>query len=204
MAEKSTPFLIKRLFSLMGIMPIGVFLLQHFFGNAYVFVSPEAFNEHGEFLLSLPLVVLIEISIIYLPILFHAVIGLIIIYRGESNFVDYGYQRNWLYFMQRTTGVLALIFIATHTYTTRITSFLSGEHFTYKSMQAILQDPYWFWFYVVGVLAAVFHFSNGIWSFLITWGITIGPRAQKVTAACSWVLFVALGGLGVAVLTKFI
>ncbi len=204
MAEKTTPFLVKRLFSLAGILPVGAFLVQHLFGNAFVFVSPEAFNEHSEFLTSLPLVVLIEVGFIYFPILFHAVFGLVIIYRGESNFVDYGYQRNWLYFMQRFTGVLALIFIVTHSYTTRISSFLAGQEFTYDSMRTILENPPWFWFYVVGVLAVVFHFSNGLWSFLITWGITIGPKSQRVTAACSWVLFVLLGGLGVGILAKFV
>lgn len=204
MSGNITPFLLKRLFSLAGIFPIGAFLLQHFFSNAYVFISPEAYNEHTEFLTSLPLVVLIELTTIYLPILFHAVMGLVIIYRGENNFVDYGYSRNWLYFAQRISGVIALIFIATHSYTTRISSYLAGEEFHFESMQTILQNPYWFWFYIVGVLAVTFHFSNGLWSFLVTWGLTIGERAQRFTAACSWVLFVGLGGLGVAILTKFL
>jgi succinate dehydrogenase / fumarate reductase cytochrome b subunit len=34
-------------------------------------------------------------------------------------------------------------------------------------------------FYFVGVSAATFHFANGIWNFLIKWGITVGERAQK-------------------------
>lgn len=204
MSEKTTSFLLKRLFSLAGIFPIGAFLLQHFFSNAYVFISPEAFNEHSKFLTSLPLVVLIEISTIYIPILFHAAIGLIIYYRGESNIMDYGYARNWMYFSQRVTGVLTLIFVVTHAYTTRIQSVLSGHEFTFKNMQEILQNPYWFWFYLIGMLAACLHFSNGIWSFLVTWGIAIGTKAQRAIAACCWVLFVSLGGLGVAVLTRFL
>jgi succinate dehydrogenase / fumarate reductase cytochrome b subunit len=109
-----------------------------------------------------------------------------------------------LYYAQRVTGVVALIFIATHSYTTRISSFLAGEKFHFEEMQAILQNPYWFWFYVVGVLAVTFHFSNGVWSFLVTWGVTIGEKAQRFTASLSWVLFVALGGLGVAILTEFL
>lgn len=201
---KPTSFVLKRVFSITGFLPLGAFLLQHLFGNSYVFVSPEAFNEHSEFLLSFPFVVLIELVGIYCPVLLHAILGFVIMYRGESNFVDYGYQRNWLYFMQRFTGILAFIFIATHSYTTRISSFLAGEKFTFTSMQTYLQDPYWFWFYVVGVLAVVFHFSNGIWSFLITWGITTGPKAQRVSAALSWVLFVGLGAWGVAILTQFV
>ena len=28
-------------------------------------------------------------------------------------------------------------------------------------------------------LRACFHFANGLWGFLIHWGITVGPRAQR-------------------------
>ncbi len=201
---KQNAFILKRLFSLAGIMPIGVFLLQHLFSNAYVFISPQAYDEHVKFLTGLPLVVFIEIAFIYLPIIFHAVIGLSIIYRGENNFVDYGYSRNWLYFAQRFTGGIALIFIAVHTYTTRIQSFLEGQEFTFEAMQQILQQPAWFWFYVVGVVAVCFHFANGIWSFLITWGIIVGRKAQQIIAAWTWVIFVGLSALSIAILGKFI
>jgi succinate dehydrogenase / fumarate reductase cytochrome b subunit len=204
MSRWSNSFLLKRLFSLAGIVPIGAFVLQHFFSNAYVFLGPQAYNEHADFLTSLPLVVLIELTAIYLPIAFHSILGLVIIYRGQNNFVDYGYTRNWMYFGQRISGVIALIFIVTHTYTTRISSFMAGETFHYAEMKAILLDPFWFWFYVVGVLAVCFHFANGLWSFLVTWGVTVGPKAQRAASVCSWILFVGLGGLGIAILTEFI
>ena len=204
MGAQPNSFYLKRLFSLAGIFPIGAFLLQHFFSNAYVFLGPEAYNQHAEFLTGLPLVVLIEAAFIYMPILFHAAIGLVIIYRGENNFVEYGYPRNWMYFGQRITGIIALVFIGTHAYTTRIQSFWAGEKFQFSDMQAILSNPYWFWFYMVGVLAVCFHFANGLWSFLATWGITIGPKSQRFAAACSWVIFVVLGGLSVMILTEFV
>lgn len=198
------PFILKRLFSLAGIFPIGAFLLQHLFSNAYVFISPAAYNEHVEFLTGLPLVILMELGFIYLPIAFHVVVGLMIMYRGENNFVDYGYPRNWLYFAQRLTGILALIFIVTHSYTTRIQSWLAGETFDFAAMQATLQNAPWFWFYVVGVLAVCFHFANGIWSFLVTWGVTIGPKAQRTVAAWTWILFFGLGSLSLAILWMFV
>jgi len=46
-------------------------VLQHFYANAYVFRGPMAYNEHADFLTSLPLVILIELVFIYLPISFH-------------------------------------------------------------------------------------------------------------------------------------
>ena len=39
--------------------------------------------------------------------------------------------------------------------------------------------------YVIGITATVWHFANGIWLFLVDWGITIGERAQRLTGyAC--------------------
>ena len=34
--------------------------------------------------------------------------------------------------------------------------------------------------YVIGVLATAFHLANGLWTALITWGITIKPKSQQV------------------------
>ncbi|QQR79734.1 MAG: succinate dehydrogenase [Deltaproteobacteria bacterium] len=202
MSDNSS-FLLKRLMSITGLIPVGGFLLQHLFGNSFIFVSAETWNEHAEYLTSLPMVLLIELVAIYIPITLHAALGVAIVYRGQNNFTSYSLFRNWMFFFQRLTGVIALIFIATHSYTTRITSYLQGWEMTASHVTRVLQDPIWFWFYVVGVVSACFHFSNGIWSFLITWGITVGKKAQQVSSALSMGLFVALALWAVAILIKF-
>ena len=39
--------------------------------------------------------------------------------------------------------------------------------------------------YVIGITSTVWHFANGIWLFLVDWGITIGARAQRLAGyAC--------------------
>jgi succinate dehydrogenase / fumarate reductase cytochrome b subunit len=39
--------------------------------------------------------------------------------------------------------------------------------------------------YMIGITATVWHLANGIWLFLVDWGITIGERAQRLTGyAC--------------------
>jgi succinate dehydrogenase / fumarate reductase cytochrome b subunit len=39
--------------------------------------------------------------------------------------------------------------------------------------------------YLIGITATVWHFANGIWLFMVDWGITIGERAQRLTGyAC--------------------
>lgn len=201
---ESPSFLLKRLMSITGLVPVGGFLVQHFFSNTYAFLSPDAYNAHTRFLTSLPLVVLIEASLIYFPILLHAVFGIAVIYRGQNNFTQYSTFRNGMFFLQRLTGLAALVFIAVHSYTTRIKTGLAGQEITFAAMSEILKRPVWFWFYLVGVISSVFHFTNGIWNFLVTWGITIGPKAQRVSAALSMTLFVLMSALGIGILLQFL
>ena len=200
----STSFYLKRLMSITGMLPVGGFLLQHFFSNSYILISPEAYNEHSRFLTSLPMVVLLELGLIYFPIALHASLGLAILYRGQNNFTTYSRFRNWMFFLQRFSGFVALIFIATHSYTTRIRSFLGGYEMTAAQMNHTLSDPFWFWFYMVGVVMVVFHFSNGLWNFLVTWGIVVGRKAQQTASALTMGLFVVMALWGIRILLKFV
>jgi succinate dehydrogenase / fumarate reductase cytochrome b subunit len=196
-------FLLKRLMSFTGMVPVGAFLLQHLFSNSYAFLSEEAYNEHTRFLTGLPLVVLLELSLIYLPIALHAGLGLAIVYRGESNVASYGIFRNWMFFFQRLSGIVALAFIAVHSYSTRIRSFFTGDEVLFADMARTLEQPFWFWFYFVGVVMVCFHFANGLWSFLVTWGVTTGPKAQRASAALTMLLFVLTGIWAVSILFRF-
>ena len=56
-------------------------------------------------------------------------------------------------------------------------------------------------FYVIGVLACVYHLCNGLWTMGITWGVWTSPAAQRrATYVCaafgvlSW-LAVSMGAL---------
>jgi len=58
----------------------------------------------------------------------------------------------------------------------------------------------YFAFYIIGVLAAIYHFANGFFTFLISWGITIGDRSQNFFNKVSIVMFAFLGVLGIGIL----
>ena len=79
--------------------------------------------------------------------------------------------------LQRITGVFLVVFIAWHIYQTRIQKAL-GADVDYDMMADILSNPFMLAFYIAGVIAATFHLANGVWSFLVTWGITQSPRSQ--------------------------
>lgn len=197
-------FWLRRLHSLLGIVPIGAFLLEHFWSNSHVFRGPQAFDKMVTDLQAMPLVVFLEIGLIGLPIFFHAALGLVIMYSGANNFLQYNYYRNWMYFLQRVTGVIALVFVAYHVWTTRIEAAITGEVMTFAHLQREMQAVWARWAYGIGIVSAVFHFSNGIATALMTWGITVSRRSQRVTSAACWVFFAAMAAWGLQILWEFV
>ena len=102
----SPHFWLRRLHSLSGVFPLGAFLLEHMFSNSFILKGPAAYNEVIESLSGLPYVIWIEIFFIYLPILYHAFYGFYVMFSGKNNLAWYPYRENFLYTMQRITGVI--------------------------------------------------------------------------------------------------
>lgn len=197
-------FLIRKLHSLFGIIPVGLFLLEHLFTNSFALKGAEAFNEKVEFFQSLPYLLAIETLFIFLPIVFHGVYGLWIYYQGESNVSRYGYFRNWAYFVQRLSGLITFIFIVYHVYITRLSALFFGQEVSFAAMHQSLANPLMVVFYTVGLVAATYHFTNGIWAFLVSWGFTIGPKAQRISGFVCNGIFVVITFVGLNALLAFI
>ncbi|MNZ63820.1 Succinate dehydrogenase cytochrome b558 subunit [compost metagenome] len=135
---------------------------------------------------------MLEIFGIWLPILYHGVYGLYIAFQAKPNNSHFRNERNFRYLMQRVTGVIVFAFIIWHLYETRLQVALGNV--THEElggvMHGIVMNPIFFTLYVISVVAASFHFANGLWSFLVSWGITVGPRAQRVSSHICLSLFV--------------
>lgn len=193
----------RRLHSLLGVVPIGIFLVQHLVVNHFAVYGEESFNKAANFMAGLPFVILLEIFIIYLPILYHAVLGVYIVFTAKNNVSRFGYFRNWMFKLQRWTGIITLIFIAWHVWETRIQVGLGNADLNYSLMEGILTNPFMFWFYIIGVVSAVFHFANGLWSFCVTWGITQTPKSQRAMTYVALLVFLAVSYIGVRTLIQF-
>jgi succinate dehydrogenase / fumarate reductase, cytochrome b subunit len=202
MAERRE-FFNRRLHSLLGVIPIGLFLIQHLTVNHFATKGPEAFNKAAHFMENLPFRYFLEIFIIFLPIIFHAVYGLYITFQAKNNVSRHGYFRNWMFFFQRVTGVVTLIFITWHVWETRIAAAFGAE-VNYDMMETIFDNPIMIGFYLIGVISAVFHFSNGLWTFMVSWGLTITPRSQKVATYFTMGVFVALTIVSVRAIFAFV
>jgi succinate dehydrogenase / fumarate reductase cytochrome b subunit len=184
---------LRKLHQLSGIFPLGIFLLEHFYTNSKALTGAGDFNKAVSELQSIPYILFVEIGGIFIPLLYHAIYGLVITVEARPNNLAYPYPRNWFYLVQRITGVILFFFIIFHVLNFRF-GLIPG-----LNMQSVATHPDEafnivarefrmvpiFIIYLIGITATVWHFANGIWLFLVDWGIAIGERAQRLTGyAC--------------------
>jgi succinate dehydrogenase / fumarate reductase, cytochrome b subunit len=185
-------FFWRRLHSLSGVLPIGVFLLEHLLTNSRAFGvnGRDTFNSQVAFLHDLPFLLVLEIFGIFLPLAFHSCYGMFIAFTGRHNVLSYPYMNNIRYILQRYTGYIAFTFILLHLTKYRFAHWFGGVNYmeagpdyfeiTRRGLMEWYLPP---WatlaIYLVGTTAAVYHFANGLWTFSITWGLVIGPLAQR-------------------------
>ncbi|KMY54952.1 succinate dehydrogenase [Bacillus sp. FJAT-27231] len=196
-------FFYRRLHSLLGVIPVGLFLTQHLVVNHFATKGEEAFNRAAGVMEGLPFRYLLETFIIFLPLLFHAIYGLYIAFTAKNNIGRFGHFRNVMFFLQRVSGVITLVFVAWHVWETRIQAALGAE-VDFQMMADVFSNPLMVGFYIIGVISTVFHFANGLWSFSVSWGLTISPRSQRIMTYVTMVVFVALSVVGVRAILAFV
>jgi len=210
-------FLIRRLHSLTGLIPVGAFMTVHLLANASVLEGPATFQRAVYQIHSLgSLLPLVEWLFIFLPILFHGIFGVAIVLSGRMNYGTYRYGSNFRYVLQRVTGILALLFIIWHVFhmhgwfhaeawLTGVAEPLGGHQFRPfnaastlgTAMSANLIVPI---LYAIGVLSCVFHLANGIWTMGISWGVWTSPAGQRRANGICLLAGIFLAGVGMSAL----
>lgn len=198
-------FLLRRLHSLSGVIPIGAFLINHLLANSLT-PTPAKFNHEVEWIHSLPYLVFIEFGMIFLPLAFHAGYGVVIAMQAKHNVQAYGYADNVRFSLQRITGWIAAVFIVVHLLHFRFAGLVGGTSYpqvvhdgatpyaaAYQGFQSVLPLALWMIIYAIGIVASVYHFANGMCTFCITWGITVGNRSRKAVS-------IAMTGLALVLL----
>jgi succinate dehydrogenase / fumarate reductase, cytochrome b subunit len=219
-------FWLRRLHSLSGVLPVGAFLCYHLFENLSALRGAEAYNEmvnHVNTMLPRQYFFGLELVGIVLPLAFHSLYGIYVASTGSSNSSRYAYGSNWAYWFQRLSGYVAFVYILVHIGVLRVAVTLAGQHLapyagptegkldlvTYADVAAHLGNPvhqatrswmagdHMFALYLVGTLATIWHFTNGLNGFCWTWGLAAGRQAQRRVQLVAWLLF---GALSVATL----
>lgn len=207
-------FLIRRLHSLTGLVPVGGFMVFHLLINASVNESPTTFIKNIYLIHSMgTLLPLVEWAFIFIPIIFHAVFGMVIIAGAVPNYNQYRYGPNYRYTLQRVTGMFAFVFILLHVFHMHgwfhnaawiehvVRPGGGGKFRPYNAVSTAsvaLQHYGYVAIYVIGVLSCVFHLANGLWTTGITWGVWTSAKAQARASVVCLVLGLALAVVSMA------
>ncbi|HEY0867583.1 MAG TPA: hypothetical protein VGE01_09395 [Fimbriimonas sp.] len=209
-------YTLHKLHSLTGVIPVGYYLVQHLTLNTFSLAGPTKFNAVIQFFEGMPLHFLwaVKLIAIWIPLIFHAVYGIFILSHAKYNYGEpkYRFKENGYFTFQRFSGIVAFLFLIYHMTSTSVNAAVNGAHGTiyYDTWAEKLSAPFlgfipYFFLgvYVVGVVASAYHFSYGIWSFCIRWGIAISEKAQQSVWRLSNVMFPVIAILGILALAGF-
>ncbi len=209
-------FLIRRLHSLSGIVPVGAYMVVHLLTNSSILNSVGMFQANVITIHNLgPALPAVEWAFIFLPLIFHALVGVWIATTGKLNTSTYRLAGNRRYTWQRSTGMIAMVFIFVHVF--HLHGWFHNEYWLKHVAEPLgmaqfrpynagstlafaLKGIVWPIFYAVGVIACVYHLANGIWTSGITWGIWVSPKAQKKASFACLVFGILLGIVGLSAL----
>ncbi len=208
----SKTFLLRKLHQLTGIVPLGVFFFVHLYTNSTALNGAKVFNDHVGGIHEMPYLLFIEITGIFLPLLFHSIYGVLISSEAKPNVLNYGFARNWFYMFQRVTGIYLFVFLLFHILNFRF-GLIPGLNMTPvagnadKAFAIVSGEFATTWvliIYILGLLATAWHLAYGFFLFAVDWGIVIGEKAQRITLYACLGLFVILGGVGVNAAFAFV
>lgn len=208
----SRTFVLRKLHQLTGIVPLGLFFFTHMFTNSKAMNGEAAFEKAVQEIQDLPFLLFLEIFGIFLPLLFHAIYGVIISGEARNNVLGYSYGRNWFYFMQRATGIFLFAFLLFHILNFRF-GLIPGLNTTpvagnagraFDIVATEFAIPWVMALYVLGIAATAWHLAYGFWLFAVDWGIVIGEKAQRYSLYASIALAVGLFGWGVQSAVSFV
>ncbi len=193
-------FIAKRIHSLTGIVPIGLFLVYHLYTQLYLSSGAEAYNNKVNSFYDSPLAFWLLAIFVYIPLIFHSIYGVKLCFEAKVQ-PTYQYFGHLLYWLQRASGIGVFLFILAHLWNAKVAPILADEWGThYEHLHEGFNDPQTglitLSVYTLGILGACFHFANGINTFCMTWGIATTPKSQSRVMKFSIALFIILASMG--------
>lgn len=197
----SGDFILRKVHSLTGFLPLVFFLAFHLVANGIALIGGDLYIRFIEAFTSIPGLIVVEVLVIFIPLLIHGLYGLYLVFTGRNNPLAYGYTRNWLFFLQRITGLIIFAFLVWHLATIKFAGLSAAG--MYGVLGSSLDNPIGLIFFALSMIAISFHVANGLFGFGINWGILSGMRAQKIFTVISMILFVVLAIFWLVVMTAF-
>lgn len=202
-------FLAKRIHSLTGVVPVGVFLVYHLYSQLYLHGGATLYNERVEGVFPVAWMEWVFlIAIVYIPLLFHSIYGVRLCFEMKVQTEYATYFSHVLYWLQRLSGIGVFLFLGAHLFKAKIAPLLEGSNAHWEHLNEGFSDPQYGFVtitvYVLGILGATFHLANGLNTFCMTWGIATTPAGQKRVRAFSFALFIILATMGLYAITAVV
>jgi succinate dehydrogenase / fumarate reductase cytochrome b subunit len=193
---------LRRIHSLTGMIPLGVFLVEHIAVNSFALAGPESFRRAASALGGIPMLAAIEVVGIALPLVIHSVIGVLIATeQPERGSPGWPTRRE---IVQRATGLLLLPYLIYHVWATRLSPDVLERHADlFEIMRRQVSGAGGLAFHAGGVILAAWHFGNGLPGFAERWGFARTAPAARAAARVGGTLSLALAVAGVAALIAF-
>ena len=186
-------FLRSRLGSLLAVLPLAVWTLNHLWNNLAAFRGPDewqaAVTDYPH-----PIAQLATGLVVLLPLVVHTVWGFGRLLTTRPNNVRYGFYANLKYLLQRLSAIGVALFLGAHIWLAMLKPRLTEGHaeafadiahemHTHRPTLAV---------YVLGTLGVAYHLANGLQTFAMGWGLVSSRRALKKLEWVSIAAFVVL------------
>ncbi|HVE87969.1 MAG TPA: succinate dehydrogenase [Myxococcales bacterium] len=174
----SASFVWTRLGSVLAILPLGVWTVNHLWDNL------SAFSGKGAWELAVeahphPVAHALTLLMVLLPLVLHTAWGLGRLTSGRANVTRYRTYGNLKWVLQRLSAVGVLGFLGAHLWLAMIKPRLfegGPEPFQDIAREMRFHGPTLL-VYLLGTLGVAFHLGNGITSFAWTWGLAAGRKS---------------------------
>jgi len=199
----------RRLHSLAGALPLGFFLLGHLWTQSRALAGVGAYDTAIGFGMPSKLWMVMEVVLVYLPLSFHVGYGIAMFKYRPRGLGSYPYRQSWAWWLQRVSGVIALLFIVLHAWQFRWqvwTGRMSEQDFLPELCASLSATNSWgmpllAFGYLVGSAACIAHFCNGLSGFCFYWGITRSRRTiERVSLGAGALGFALFAYAGVSIL----
>jgi succinate dehydrogenase / fumarate reductase, cytochrome b subunit len=203
MEERAQPSRLRRLFSLSGVVPLGVFLVLHLWTGAALLSSHATYDRQAAALHGGPIVGALEVLLVIVPLAFHALYGAWLAFQPRPPV--HTYPSALMLSLERVSGLVVLLFVVAHLRATLVPAW-SGHLLVGSYSTRLVEDlssteagvPWTALGYLVGLAATVFHLTAGVTSFGIGWGLVRGAAAERRTRLFARGAGIALFSIGAA------
>lgn len=200
-AKSAAGFMRSRLGSLLAVVPLAFWTVNHLWNNLAAFSGAEAWQANVT-TYAHPAAQFLTAIVVLLPLVLHMVWGVGRLLTSRPNNVKYTYFTNLKYALQRLSAIGVMLFLGAHLWLAMLKPrFTEGgpEPFSDISHEMHFHTPTLI-VYLLGTLGVAYHLANGLGTFAMGWGVVASRRALNKVGWGVIVLFLILLAMSWAVI----